>query len=66
MTCHLCEDEAVAIFRFSHGCYCDPTEVQPLCLHHAHKSGPAAGGTMDLIEDLTLGSEFTTYWAARP
>jgi hypothetical protein len=63
--CHLCNDPAVAVFRFSRGCYCDPATVQPLCLHHAHRSVPAGGGSMDLIEDLTVGGEFGRYWASR-
>lgn len=58
-TCRRCDDPAVAVFRFSRGCYCDPAEVQALCPHHAFKSGPARGGTMELIEDLTIDSSFT-------
>lgn len=63
--CHLCSDPAVAVFYFSHGCYCDPTTVQPLCISHAHKSGPAAGGSMELIKDLTEDSAFSEYWKHR-
>jgi hypothetical protein len=57
----------VAVFRFAYGCYCDPAQRQPLCLHHAIKSGAARGpngepGTMELIEDLTIGDQFTQFW----
>jgi hypothetical protein len=50
------------VFYFSHGCQCDPTTVQPLCLSHAHKSGPAKAGGMELIKDLTDGAAFTALW----
>jgi hypothetical protein len=62
MKCHLCDDEAVAVFEFSHGCLCSSDRIQPLCLHHARKSAPTEGGTMLLIEDLTVDGEFTRYW----
>lgn len=60
--CHLCDNEAIGLFYFSEGCYCDMTKDQPLCLHHAFKSGPNNGGAMILIEDLTLDKSFTSYW----
>jgi hypothetical protein len=34
-------------------------------LHHAFKSAPVQGGTMDLIEDLTVGKDFAPYWCGR-
>ena len=52
--CHLCDTEAIAIFCFTKGCYCDKTEIQPLCLHHAYKSGPNNDGAMILLEDLSI------------
>ena len=58
--CHLCGSDAVAVFYFSQGCHCDTTTVQPLCLHHAYKSGSTTG-TMELIKDLTDG-EFAKVW----
>jgi hypothetical protein len=61
--CHLCGLAAVAVFYFSRGCYCNPSTVQSLCEHHARKSGPAAGGTMELIKDLTEGSAFSGAWS---
>jgi hypothetical protein len=56
--CHLCDHHAVAVYYFSRGCYCDPSTVQPLCLHHAHKSRPVLNGTMELIKDLTVDGVF--------
>lgn len=61
--CHLCGAPAVAVFYLSRGCYCDPTTVQALCPHHAFKSGPAAGGGMELVKDLTDSQEFSRLWA---
>jgi hypothetical protein len=61
--CHLCGAPAVAVFYFSHGCYCDPTTVQPLCAHHAHKSGPGTGGGMELVKDLSVDGSFAKHWA---
>jgi hypothetical protein len=66
MKCHLCDGEAVAVFWFDKGCYCDEAQRQPLCLHHAYKSGPAKGGTMELIEDLSADGEFSRRWCPRP
>lgn len=62
MQCHLCNDEAIAIFMFTEGCYCDKTPLQPLCLHHSFKSGPNNNGFMVLVEDLSYNKEFTKYW----
>lgn len=58
--CHLCGADAVAVFYFSQGCFCDKTTVQPLCIHHAHKSG-SSSGSMELIKDLTDG-HFKDLW----
>lgn len=61
--CHLCSVDAVAVFYFSHGCYCNDTTVQPLCLHHVYTSGPAvSGGSMEMIKDLTVGDAFSRNW----
>ena len=60
--CHLCDDHAIAVFYFSHGCYCNRSTVQPLCLHHAHRSGPPDGGSKELIKDLTINAAFTKNW----
>ncbi len=49
---HGCKEDAVAVYYFSHGCYCSPVTVQPLCLHHARRSGSEIG-SMELIKDLT-------------
>jgi hypothetical protein len=65
MKCSLCDTEAVAVFHFSRGCHCSSEPIQALCLHHAHKSGPPSGGTMELIEDLTIDGEFSAYWKDR-
>lgn len=63
--CHLCGDSAVAVFYFSHGCSCSTATVQPLCLHHAYKSAPVSGGSMELIKDLSLDGVFSAHWADR-
>lgn len=65
MPCHLCGKPAVAVFRFSRGCVCSPATDQALCLQHAHRAQPAEGGSMELLEDLTVGGEFTRYWGRR-
>jgi len=63
VTCTLCKDKAVALFEFSHGCACDDSRYQYLCTHHAFKSRSRCGGTMVLIEDLTVDGAFTRVWA---
>ena len=60
--CKRCGKEAIAIFFFSEGCYCDESKVQALCLHHAMKSGPPDGGTMQLMTDLTQDFSFGPFW----
>ncbi len=65
-TCVRCGAEAIGVFFFDKGCYCDPSTTQALCLHHAHKSGPVEGGSMILIEDLTTDNSFTRYWNGVP
>lgn len=62
--CHLCHDEALGIFYFSRGCYCNDSKIQPLCLHHSRKSTPKQGGTMQLLIDLTVDRSFERYYSA--
>lgn len=61
MKCRFCDDEALAIFHFSRGCVCYPDDrQQTLCWQHVVRATPLGG--MELIEDLTLGQNFTTWW----
>ena len=61
-TCLLCESPSIAVFEFSKGCLCNPTVIQPLCLHHAMKSQPVLGGYKELIEDLTTDKSFSEFY----
>lgn len=56
----------MGVFAFSRGCVCSGATTQALCLQHAHRATPLAGGTMELVEDLTEGGGFARYWEARP
>lgn len=62
MKCNLCDSEAIAIFLFTEGCYCDRTPLQPLCLHHSFKFGPNDGGAMILVKNLSEDNKFTLEW----
>jgi hypothetical protein len=64
IACVRCGDPAVAVFLFSAGCYCDPSKLQSLCLHHAMKSGPPPGESMQLVEDLSEGGAFGRWWSS--
>jgi hypothetical protein len=54
--CCFCDDGAVAIYYFSHGCTARPDlTVQPLCAQHECKATPV--GEMELLKDLRMGPE---------
>jgi hypothetical protein len=64
MKCRFCDDNAVAVFSFPNGCVCYPDDrTQALCTHHSLKATPIYG--MVLVEDLTVGNEFTEWWKNR-
>jgi len=61
---HGCNEPAVAVFYFPHGCYCSHATVQSLCLHHAHRSRSEVGD-MELIKDLSVNGAFGKKWNVR-
>jgi hypothetical protein len=58
--CARCGSPAAALFWFAQGCACSSERLQPLCAQHAFRAAPV--GSMELVQDLTIGAEFTAAW----
>jgi hypothetical protein len=59
--CLFGDGPAVAVYELDRGCWCHP-ELRRMALCPQHSVQAHLLGTMELVEDLTVGQEWTKVW----